>query len=158
MDQIYSLKVFSYRKHAEHNRLWKVPWQCERRITAMLKLGIQNQKQTTFLPLLPHAQKPFRTFKGTVNFNKHRQQDNTADMHIAQKHMKWEEKVGKTLDSIYAPAHEIGQENLENSGQPICPTGMSNCLHINNKREILDVFCGELDSQNSCMLIENVLK
>lgn len=128
MDQINSLKVFSYRKHTEHNRLWKVPWQCEKNITAMLKLGIQNQN--TFLPLLPYAQKPFRAFKGTANINRHWQQDNTAGMHIVQKHMEWEEKVGKTLDSIYAPVHEIGQENLENSGQPICPTGMSNSLRI----------------------------
>lgn len=130
MDQINSLKVFSYRKHTEHNRLWKVPWQCEKSITAMLKLGIQNQNQKTFLPLLPYAQKPFRAFKGTANIKKHRQQDNTSDMHIVQKHMKWEEKVGKTLDSIYAPVYEIGQKNLKNSGQPIYPAGMSNCLRI----------------------------
>lgn len=77
-----------------------------------VKTWNKKPKQNKFLPHPHHAQKVFNALKDTVNINKHRKQDNVADMHFAQKH------------------DEIGRESQENSGQPICCTGMLNCLCI----------------------------
>jgi len=100
-------QVSPYRKHTKHNNLWEVAWHHEpimfcsfTNITVMLKLGVQKQKQINLHPALPKTPSGCNK-RETFNINKHRRQDNAAVTHVAQKHIKKEQEVEKTLDRIY---------------------------------------------------------